>query len=439
MSDTAQPYIDLFPLPRAAREVLARLRDAGYEAYLVGGCVRDFLRGVTPHDYDLTTSATPADMQRVFAGYRLIETGIRHGTVTVLADGAPYEITTYRVDGDYHDSRHPDEVRFTASLREDAARRDFTVNAIAYHPDEGIHDFFGGEADIRARLIRAVGDPRRRFEEDALRILRALRFAATLGFSVEEETAAAAREKAPLLKNISAERIKEELTKLLLGDNAEEVLCAFYPVLATVLPDWYRKLTADGRPPKESVARLAAWLTHTPKNPVSRYMVFFSPFVRSEDAAAQMDALRFDHRTRDRVAKLLSHRNDPCRADKKAARRFLSGLGGQDAQLLLDIRRAACLAKGERGQAEKIALAKAVVRALVDEEGECSSVSDLCIRGQDLFALGIAPGKELGLCLHALLDAVVAGRVKNEKQALLTYATKNIICNVKKENENEQH
>ena len=434
MSAAAQSYIDLFPLPRGAREVLARLTEAGYEAYLVGGCVRDFLRGVTPHDYDLTTAATPADIQRVFAGYRLIETGIRHGTVTVLADGAPYEITTYRVDGDYHDSRHPDEVRFTASLREDAARRDFTVNAIAYHPHEGIRDFFGGEADIRARLIRAVGDPRRRFEEDALRILRALRFAATLGFTIEKETAAAALEKAPLLQNISAERVREELTKLLLGDNAGEVLRAFYPVLAIALPDWYRKLTADNKTPEKSIECLAAWLAHAPKDPVSRYAIFLSPFTQAGDAAAQMDALRFDHRTRDRVAKLLSHRDDPCGKDTKSARRFLSGLGGQDAQLLLDIRRAVCLAQGERGQAEAIAAAKNAVCALIEKEGECSSVSDLCVRGNDLIALGIRPGKELGLCLRALLDAVVAGQVKNEKQALLTYVTKNAISETKKEN-----
>lgn len=412
-------HMDIFPLPGGAREVLDCLSAAGYEAYLVGGCVRDLLRGVSPHDYDMTTAATPEEMKRVFAGYRLIETGIRHGTVTVLVDNAPYEITTYRVDGDYQDSRHPQAVRFTASLREDAARRDFTVNAIAYHPTVGIRDFFGGEADIAARVIRAVGDPRRRFEEDALRILRALRFAATLGFTVEGGTAAAALEKAPLLQNISVERIREELTKLLLGDWVDAVLVAFYPVLATVLPDWYRKVTADGAPPEESVARLAAWLAKAPKDPVARYAVFFSPFVRAEEAAAQMDALRFDHRTRDRVAKLLAHRNDPCCADIKVARRFLSGLGGQDAQLLLDIRYAERLARGEDGAGER--LAKSVVCALIEKEGECSSVSDLCVRGDDLIALGIAPGKALGLCLRSLLDAVVAGRVENERQALLTY------------------
>ncbi len=434
MTQTEQ-YIDAFPLPHAARELLDRLTDAGYEAYLVGGCVRDFLRGVAPHDYDMTTSATPAQMKCVFADYRLIETGIRHGTVTVLADGESYEITTYRVDGDYHDSRHPEEVRFTASLREDAARRDFTANAIAYHPDEGIRDFFGGEGDIRARLIRAVGDPDRRFEEDALRILRALRFSATLGFAIEEKTAAAAREKAHLLKNISAERVREELTKLLLGDFASEVLVAFYPILAICLPHWFEKVTADGSSPEETVSRLAAWLSHAPKNPVARYTVFFAPFVRAGDAATQMDALRFDHRTRDRVVKLLSHRHDACPLDVHGARRFLSGIGGEDALLLLKIHRAAALANGEKERAEALALARSVVQALIEEEGECSSVSDLCVRGNDLIPLGIAPGKELGLCLRALLDAVVAGHVKNEKQALLAYATENMICNAKKENE----
>ena len=407
-------------LPPAVHEIMAKLNGAGYEVFAVGGCVRDMLRGATPGDYDLTTSATPDEMHRVFADYRTIDTGIRHGTLTVLVRGVPYEITTYRVDGDYQDSRHPTEVRYTASLREDAARRDFTVNAIAYHPEAGLCDYFGGCADIKDRILRAVGDPERRFREDALRILRALRFSATLGFSVEENTAAAARASAPLLLNVSAERVREEMTKLLCGDHAAAVLSEFASVFAILFPRWYEWLSAGDLTAPEALARLGAHLTHAPKNPVARYTVFLSPFVHAEQAAAQMDALRFDHRTRDRVTKLLSHRNDPCRAEIRSARRFLSGLGSADALLLLSIRRAAKLANGESGEEE--ALAASIVRALVEEEGECSSVSDLAVRGDDLIALGFSSGKPLGLALKALLAAVANGQVKNEKNALLTYA-----------------
>ncbi|MBQ8174561.1 MAG: CCA tRNA nucleotidyltransferase [Clostridia bacterium] len=409
-----------FDLPPAVREIMARLDRAGYEVFLVGGCVRDMLRGTTPGDYDMTTSATPEEMHSVFAGYRTVDTGIRHGTVTVIVDGTPFEITTYRVDGDYRDSRHPTEVRYTASLQEDVARRDFTVNAIAYHPEKGLCDYFGGCEDLEKRVLRAVGDPRRRFREDALRILRALRFSATLGFLLEEETAAAAREAAPLLLRVSAERVREELTKLLLGDHASAVLSEFADILAVLFPRWYEWLLAGDDPAEHALSRLGAWLSHVPKTPVARYTVFLSPFVRTEQAAAQMDALRFDHRTRDRVTKLLSHRNDPCHANIRAARRFLSSLGGEDALLLLDIRRSARLVDGESG--EEQVLAKSIVRALLEEEGECSSVSDLAVRGGDLIALGFSAGKELGLTLRALLAAVADGRVKNEKTALLAYA-----------------
>lgn len=412
-----------FALPPAVCEVMAALRGAGYEVFLVGGCVRDLLRGVSPSDYDMTTSATPDEMHRVFRDYRTVDTGIRHGTVTVLAGGSSFEITTYRVDGEYADSRHPDAVCYTASLREDAARRDFTVNAIAYHPEEGLCDYFDGRADIEARLLRAVGDPERRFREDALRILRALRFSSTLGFSIEEKTAAAARKVAPLLLRVSAERVREEMTKLLLGDNAPAVLAEFSDIFATLFPNWYRALTAKATP-KEALGELGAWLSLAPRVPAARYTVFFSVFASGEEVAFAMDALRFDHRTRDRVVKLLSHRNDPCTSDTRVARRFLSGLGGEDALLLLDIRRAACLAAGEDGEA--VTRASDAVRALLAAEGACTSVSDLSISGKDLLAVGFSAGREMGLALKALFAAVADGQVQNEKNALLSYAERHL-------------
>ena len=208
------------PLSPGAAKALALLQAAGYEAWIVGGCVRDALLGMPPKDYDLTTSALPEETQRIFAAYPRIETGLRHGTVTVLLEGEPLEITTYRVDGVYSDARHPDGVTFTRSLRQDAARRDFTINAMAYAPGQGLQDFFGGQADLAQGTIRAVGRAETRFHEDALRILRALRFASVLDFTLEAETHQAALACAPLLAAISPERVFSELGKLLCGKAA---------------------------------------------------------------------------------------------------------------------------------------------------------------------------------------------------------------------------
>ena len=219
------------PMPPGALEVLRRLNAAGYQAYAVGGCVRDLARGVPPHDYDICTSALPAQTERCFAGERVVETGIKHGTVTVLMAGEPYEITTFRTDGDYLDGRHPQSVAFTDSLTEDLRRRDFTINAMAYHPDSGLRDPFDGQADIARRMIRCVGDAGARFTEDALRILRALRFAAELGFDIAPDTACAMRELSGRLALISRERIAAELLRALNGINAVPVLQAFDTVL----------------------------------------------------------------------------------------------------------------------------------------------------------------------------------------------------------------
>ena len=207
-------------LPENISRALDMLESAGHEAWVVGGCVRDSLMGIIPHDYDITTSALPAETEQVFAGYRLIETGLKHGTVTVLADGSPIEITTYRVDGEYRDSRRPERVTFTRNIRDDVSRRDFTMNGIAYNPKQGYFDEFGGAEDIKAGVIRCIGKPEKRFREDALRILRGLRFSASLGFEIEENTARAMHDTRELLNKISAERVFSELCGLLTGRNS---------------------------------------------------------------------------------------------------------------------------------------------------------------------------------------------------------------------------
>lgn len=407
-----QKNLYAFALPAPVRAVLHCLTEAGYEGFLVGGCVRDVLRGVAPHDYDLTTNASPEEMHRIFAGYRLIDTGIQHGTVTVLSDGMPIEVTTYRVDGDYRDNRHPTAVRFTANLREDVARRDFTMNALAYHPMLGLRDYFDGCADIAARRIRAVGEPRRRFEEDALRILRALRFSAVLDFSIEEQTAKAAHACAPLLANISAERVLEEMKKLLCGQNVQAVLLAYADILSVAFPSWYASAKGD-------LAAVCARIAAVPADVASRFVAFLLPLSgAAEEADKLLSDLRFDRRTRERIVKLLAHWQDPCTGEMAVLRRFVAGLGGEDARLLLAIHRAEAALNGDTERERALSVSALAIEELL-KKGACCTVRDLAVRGEDLAALGCPAGKPMGDALRALLAAVLDGRVENEKEQLL--------------------
>ncbi|MBQ5565782.1 MAG: HD domain-containing protein, partial [Clostridia bacterium] len=224
-------------LPDEVKTAIEKISKNGFEAYIVGGCVRDSLLGKTPKDYDITTSASPQEVEKIFSDCRVIETGIKHGTVTVLINSMPLEITTFRIDSEYVDNRHPESVTFTKSLREDTARRDFTMNAIAYNNFTGICDFYGGETDIKNKIVRCVGNPDLRFNEDALRIMRAIRFSSVLGFEIEENTRSSIFKNKELLKNISSERIAAELVKLLCGKNAKKVLCEYIDILGVVMPE----------------------------------------------------------------------------------------------------------------------------------------------------------------------------------------------------------
>ena len=416
---TCTPCAAFFSVPEEVRALLSRLRSCGHEAYLVGGCVRDALRGHTPVDYDITTSALPDEIHSVFSDCRMIDTGIAHGTVTVIWEKKPYEITTYRVDGNYRDSRHPDAVSFTRDLREDVSRRDFTMNALAYHPDEGVYDYFGGIADIRAGIIRAVGDPARRFEEDALRILRALRFSAVLGFQIDGATAAAAKEKAGGLLAISAERVREELVKLLRGDHAAAVLSQYPDILALRLPAWRTATERFG-----GVDALVRPFPYLADDAALRLCAFLLPFA-GEDGAKEakdlLDSLRFDHRTRDRVCKLLSHFHMPYADDERALRRFTAGLGAPDARLLLSLHGALARACGDAEKETAVRQAHTGIDRLV-REGLCSSIADLAVGGEDLLTLGFSKGRAVGDTLRRLLDAVLDGAVQNEREALLALA-----------------
>ena len=423
------------------------LEKSGAEAFVVGGAVRDMLRGAPVHDYDVTTCASPDEIKRAFEGYRTVDTGIQHGTVTVLIEGVPVEITTYRIDGEYTDKRHPVGVTFTKSLKEDAARRDFTVNAMAYHPKVGIKDFFGGKEDLSARIIRTVGDPERRFSEDALRILRALRFAASLDFCIEENTLRAMRKMKEGLLSISPERVREELIKLLCGSAAVRILRECKDILATVLPEitatfgfdqknhhhafdlWEHTVRAVGAVKPTPILRLAA-LLHDVGKP-SCFTVdkdgeghFYGHAKASEEIADRiLSRLRFDNKTREAVL-LLIRQHDTVPAPKtRQFARLRSRYGDGFLFDWLALVRADREAQMLRLSPEKelvLAEAENAARTLICAE-ERLSLRSLAIGGEDLKKCGIAPGKEMGELLSRALEGVLDGRVKNERDALLSF------------------
>ncbi len=390
-------------IPESALVLLRKLRAAGYEAYFVGGCVRDLLRGAEPNDYDITTSAMPSEMSSLFNDHRVIETGLQHGTLTVLSGGDSYEITTYRVDGEYTDSRHPDSVTFTRSLREDLARRDFTVNAIAYAPGEPPIDPFGGQADLAARCIRAVGDPRERFREDALRVLRALRFASVLGFSLDPETERAVRTYEGGLPGISAERIRVEIEKLLLGEGAVTILSShrrFFRSLVPVLS--YSDMLWDA---------VFSHLSSLPAIAHLRLAALFAP-AGEQLASDALHALRYDKKMIRRVAQAIAALAHPLPASLRQMLGLLSSFGEETVEdrLLL-------------GREDALALSRAremLVYALQNKLPY--RIADLAVNGETLIASGIPPGRQIGTLLADMLAHVMDGTLENRREDLLAFA-----------------
>ena len=431
-------------LSDSAKMLLEQLNRQGHEAFVVGGCVRDMLMGITPHDYDITTSATPDEVKRVFQNYRIIETGLKHGTVTVLFDGEPFEITTYRIESTYSDSRHPDGVVFTRSLTEDLARRDFTVNAIAYNPSVGIVDPFGGKTDIKKKILRCVGNPRERFSEDALRILRLVRFASVLGFDIEKETAEAAFCLKERLIHVSAERVQSELVKLLCGKSAGKILVEYCNILSAVIPELlpmkgfdqknhhhiYDILTHTAKAvdavPAEKTLRLAA-LFHD----IGKPSVFsldadgVGHFYEHASVGCQiteeiLNRLKFDNATKNTVTRLVKWHDIQIEANEKGVKRALGKMTSDFFFMLLALKRADNLAQNpayfhRQGYYDSLeVIAKDILARQV-----CFSLKDLAINGNDLLSIGICPGKSMGLILKQLLDDVIQEKIPNEKDALL--------------------
>ena len=432
-------------LPEKVKLIINCITEAGYEAYAVGGCIRDSILGRVPDDWDITTSATPRQVKQLFR--RTIDTGIQHGTVTVMLDREGFEVTTYRIDGKYEDGRHPTEVTFTPNLEEDLKRRDFTINAMAYNEQSGLVDLFGGIQDIKAGIIRCVGDARARFTEDALRIMRAIRFAAQLGYRIEGETGEAISELAPNLRQISAERIQVELTKLVNSAHPETMRTVYDTgVAAIILPEFQAIMeTAQNHPHHcYSVGEhtLCAMQQVERKKELRLAMLFHDigkprcltvdeegithfyghAQVSAEIARQILRRLRYDNYTTNTVYKLVLYHDsiggkEPTR---RMVRRAVNKIGEDIFSMLFAVRRADILAQSETFQEEKLK-SLAEWQALYEEileRKECVSLKTLALTGSDLIALGMQPGKALGETLHEMLELVLDHPEYNTREYL---------------------
>ena len=435
--------------PAPVQTALNMLCGAGYEAFIVGGCVRDALRGAEPHDWDCTTNAKPDEICACFRDFHVIETGLQHGTVTVVIEHFPIEITTYRIDGVYADHRRPDSVTFTDSLTNDLARRDFTVNAMAYHPERGLIDPYGGADDLQAKIIRCVGSPHDRFDEDGLRILRAMRFASVLDFTIEKDTADAVHTQKTLLHHISAERIDTELTKLLCGIGAERVLTDFSDVLFTVLPElepmhgfdqqnphhdydvYAHTLKAVAACPPEPILRWAALLhdsgkPHTFTKDERGGHFYGHAAVSKEIARRALNAMKCDRKRHDRVILLVEKHDMVMNGTAKQLKRIVRQIGDEAAEQLLLLHKADVTAQAACHRAERIEESDRLLQMLAElrAENACMSLKQLAVTGGDLLAAGIPQGKTIGETLNRLLESVIEGDLPNEHDALLAAAKK---------------
>lgn len=435
----------LIHLPEDVKAILHTLQEAGYEAYAVGGCIRDSLLGRRPDDWDITTSAKPQETKALFG--KTIDTGIQHGTVTVMRHGRGYEVTTYRVDGEYEDGRHPKEVTFTASLKEDLKRRDFTVNAMAYNEEDGLVDLFGGRQDLEQKIIRCVGEANERFEEDALRIMRAVRFSAQLGFSIEERTKEAIRGHAERLRQVSAERIQVELTKLVISPNPDFLRIAWETgITAVVLPEFDHLMEQPQNNPHhcfsvgehtlhamqavrpDKCLRLAM-LLHDVAKPLCLTTDaegidhFHGHAQKGERMAAQiLKRLRYDNHTTELVSRLVKWHDVAIAPEKKAVRRAASRMGKELFPLILEVKAADLAAQSDYQRTEKREWLERL-RGLYEEierEGNCLTIKDLAVNGRDLIQAGITPGPQLGLALQQLLEIVLEDPEKNTREYLLS-------------------
>lgn len=431
-------------LPPKVNQIMQTLQANGFEAYAVGGCVRDSILGRKPDDWDITTSATPQETKQLFQ--KTFDTGIEHGTITVLLGKDAYEVTTYRVDGKYEDSRHPSEVTFTRSLKEDLLRRDFTMNAMAYNDKEGLVDIFGGMDDLQNRCIRCVGNAEERFREDALRILRAVRFAAQLDFEVEEETKQGIRRLAPTLANISAERIQVELVKMLVSPNPGLLRMAYeLGITQVILPEFDVMMQTTQETPHhcysvgehtlravelvraEKTLRLTMLLHDVAKPKMKSVDDTGRAHFKKHDlegtqmAKAILRRLKFDNDTINKVTKLVAYHDYRMEAEPRLVRRAMNRIGEDLFAEYLEVRMADTLAQSAYQREEKLQNLQDIRSCYEEimENKQCVSLKELAVTGSDLIADGMMPGKEIGHVLNLLLEQVLEKPELNDKETLL--------------------
>ena len=436
-------------IPAPVLKAIEALNSAGREAYIVGGAVRDAVMGFEPHDYDIATPALPEETEKIFSSYRVIETGMKHGTVTVLIDGMPLEITTYRIDGEYTDRRRPDEVKFTSELKADLSRRDFTCNALAYHPVKGFADYFGGIDDIGKGIIRCVGDPEKRFGEDALRILRALRFSSVLGFEIDEATSGSIHSMKNLLEYVSEERIFVELMKLLAGKDAGRILREYEDVIFFIMPAleamkgcpqnhprhvcdvWEHTVRSVENIRGDSELRLAM-LLHDSGKPSVRVTDgegvdhFYSHAEKSAEIARDiLNKFKTSNKIRHHVCTLVErHGFTPHTLGKKTYKRYIGAYGIDVVRELFEVREADVRAQNPDYLEESLAENRAgleVLDEILNNEA-CFSLKDLAVDGRDLIDAGFDTSEYLGKVLSALLSEVMDNSLENEKEALIKRA-----------------
>lgn len=437
-------------IPDYVNKLIARLDDAGYEAWCVGGCVRDSLLGRNPEDWDLAVSSLPLETKQLFSDFPTFDVGIRHGTVSVLSGGHTVELTTFRTDGLYSDARHPDSVRFSNSVEEDLSRRDFTVNAMAYRQDSGLRDPFGGLNDLETRLLRCVGTPSKRFSEDALRVLRCLRFSSTLGFAIEPETLQAASNAQYLLADVSRERVRDELQKLLCGAAAADTLRRNSEILFSLLPElaplasshetpyhhrhslWEHSLQVLNAVPPNSALRWSALLHDCGKlacQTVSQKGAapFYGHVSESEQLAGIiLTSLRFSNRDSDRIHSLIRHHGETLPFPEKRLKKLL-GEFGRDWLFELFALMRADLSVQDAYQLEKRLAALRDSQDLAEtilSRQDCLTLRDLAVNGKDLLSLGYHPDPALGKTLSFLLEKVLSGTLENDRDILLQEAEK---------------
>lgn len=433
-------------LPEKVNRIITTLQSHGHEAYAVGGCVRDSFLGRVPGDWDITTSATPEETKALFE--RTFDTGIEHGTITVLLGNEGFEVTTYRIDGEYEDHRHPAEVVFTRSLKEDLLRRDFTINAMAYNDSEGLMDIFGGMQDLNDQVIRCVGNAKERFTEDALRILRGIRFAAQLGFTLEEETRMGMKELADTLQNVSAERIQVELIKMLTSKRPELLRDAYdLGITRQFIPEFDTMMDVAQESPHHCYTvgeHTIHAICNIRDDKVLRLTMLFhdigKPKIKTLDESGEahfyehetasveiaktvMKRLKFDNDTLYKVLKLVQYHDYRIPANERSVRRAMHVVGEDLFGAYCEVRRADVMAQSEYQREEKLKNLDEIEELYQEivKKGQCTSLKELAVTGRDLIACGMTPGQEIGRMLNQLLEIVLDDPEKNKKEILRNY------------------